>query len=126
MAVLSCARDLAAAKGITAPILLLTDNAMLRAHLRAGLFLGFTTTPYAATHVLEPGEGRGKQALMSSFLDLALLSRAACLIGSPSGFSTVALLWGRHPCYLSIEQCMAEYEYVKPPDLDSAGDSDDG
>ena len=37
MTVLSCARDLAAARGISAPILLLTDNSMLREHLHSGI-----------------------------------------------------------------------------------------
>ena len=37
MTVLSCARDLAVARGIFAPILLLTDNSLLREHLHSGI-----------------------------------------------------------------------------------------
>ena len=78
LSVLTCARDLAVVHGISAPILLLTDNAMLRDRIRAGFFTGFVTTPHAASHVLEAGDGSesGRLALMESFLDLALLSRA--------------------------------------------------
>ena len=78
LSVLTCARDLAAVQGISGPILLLTDNAMLRDRIRAGFFTGFVTTPHAASHVLDPGHESedGRRALMDSFLDLALLSRA--------------------------------------------------
>ena len=110
MAVLSCAKDLASSQGITAPILLLTDNEALRGHLRSGTFNGFVTTPYSASHMYYArGKKSGKRALMTSFLDLMLLSRAHCLIGSPSGFSITSLIWGRHECYLGIGQCMALY-----------------
>ena len=66
------------AQGILSPILLLTDNEMLRDRIHAGFFTGFVTTPHRAAHVLEPGEGAGagRRALADSFLDLALLSRA--------------------------------------------------
>jgi hypothetical protein len=110
MAVLSCSKDLATSLGITAPILLLTDNAALREHIHRGTLNGFVTTPHQASHVYyAQGKEPGRRALMTSFLDLALLSRARCLIGSPSGYSLAALIWGRHRCYLEIEQCMSLY-----------------
>ncbi len=51
MAVTACARDLAAAMGFKGPILLLTDNELLRDHVQSGLLSGFVTTPWRAMHI---------------------------------------------------------------------------
>ena len=65
------------------------SSSTFQEHLQQGLMHGLVTTPYAATHVLNPRPRQGSQALMSSFLDIALLAGAHCLIGSPSGFTQV-------------------------------------
>ncbi|GAX74853.1 hypothetical protein CEUSTIGMA_g2299.t1 [Chlamydomonas eustigma] len=109
-AVISCARDLATSLGITASVLLLTDNYMLREHVSAGMFTGFVTTPYPAIHVQMTGATDvTKLAMLTSFLDLGMLAESRCLIGSDSGFTRVARLWGRHNCTLNVEQCIAFY-----------------
>ena len=47
---LFAARDLAASAGITAPVLVVTDNEELRNLLQAGLMPGFVTPPYFARY----------------------------------------------------------------------------
>eukprot|EP00195_Chlamydomonas_chlamydogama_P014630 CAMPEP_0202897766 /NCGR_PEP_ID=MMETSP1392-20130828/6450_1 /ASSEMBLY_ACC=CAM_ASM_000868 /TAXON_ID=225041 /ORGANISM="Chlamydomonas chlamydogama, Strain SAG 11-48b" /LENGTH=307 /DNA_ID=CAMNT_0049583505 /DNA_START=282 /DNA_END=1202 /DNA_ORIENTATION=+ len=90
MAAMSCARDLAAAHNVTSPVLLLTDNVVLRQHVHEGMFKNFITTPYHASHA---GKSGPQDTMLTSFTDLLLLSQATCLVGSPSGFSYVALDW---------------------------------
>jgi hypothetical protein len=108
--VLSCAKDLAASHGITAPVLLLTDNYMLRELVSTGMFQGFVTTPYPAIHVQnKASEEVNELAMMTTFLDLGMLASAKCLIGSTSGFTSVARLWGRHTCTLNVDQCITLY-----------------
>lgn len=106
---LAAAHALAAARRISAPVLVITDNALLRQALQEGRLPGFVSPSYAAAHI-SPGAARGgkavaseevlRQAQLTSFADLALLAGASCLIGSRSGFSHTALMWGRHSCFL--------------------------
>ena len=126
---LAAAHALAAARRISAPVLVITDNAVLRQALQEGRFPGFVSPSYAAAHISPraakggrkeerkkeerpdtPHEAEGGEAMVSeeallqaqltSFADLALLAGASCLIGSRSGFSHTALMWGRHSCFL--------------------------
>mmetsp|Transcript_40412 Transcript_40412/g.89772 ORF Transcript_40412/g.89772 Transcript_40412/m.89772 type:complete len:432 (+) Transcript_40412:206-1501(+) len=109
MAGLSCAKDLAHAHGLDKmPILLLTDNALLREHVRKGTFSGFITTPFDAGHTSGSSHG-AEEVLVTSFVDMALLAQAQCFVGSPSGFSDMALNWGRQSCYINIRRCIETY-----------------
>ncbi|GAX80723.1 hypothetical protein CEUSTIGMA_g8158.t1 [Chlamydomonas eustigma] len=103
LSALKCARDLADAHGIQTPILILTDNAMLRDHLgHEGLLNGFVTTTYSAVHTKQLEGDEAFRAMMSAFLDLRLLAEAICIISCPSGFPHTAVQWGQHGCALTV------------------------
>lgn len=46
---------------------------------------------------------------LGTFVDLLLLAEAKCFVGSPSGFSTIASLWGAHSCYTHVGECLDSY-----------------
>jgi hypothetical protein len=115
---LKCARDLADAQGFKTPILILTDNAMLRKHLRQGLFNGFVTTPYSAIHTKQLEGDEAFKAMLTAFVDLRLLAEATCLISCPSGFSHIAVQWGQHACALTVSQCQHLVEPGSISDLE--------
>lgn len=100
---LRAAQQLAAGKQLPAPVLVLTDNDALRRRLRSGELPGFISTPFMAKHAAKVGQHDSqakRHAMLTSFADLMLLSQASCLVGSPSGFTRLALIWGRHDCFL--------------------------
>lgn len=45
-----------------------------------------------------------------TYVDIALLSRAKCLVTSRSGFSNIATWWGGLACVRTLDSCVAEVE----------------
>lgn len=46
---------------------------------------------------------------LGTFVDLALLADARCFVGSPSGFSSIAMMWGDHQCLSTVTKCLETY-----------------
>ena len=109
LSVFSCARELAAARKIDPPFVILTDNSLLRRQLQQGFYHDFIAPPGIASHSGSQNGTGGRDALISSFVDLSIMAEASCFIGSPSGFSWTSLNWGRHECFLSVKQCVEMY-----------------
>jgi len=108
LSALSCAKALAESVKLQPPILLITDNIMLRRLVLNGTFTDVVSTPFEAVNIIG-AQSASSEAMWTSFVDLALLAQATCLVGSPSGFSDTALNWGRHACYLPLAKCIQAY-----------------
>ena len=78
---LFAARDLAASAGITAPVLVVTDNEELRNLLQAGLMPGFVTPPYFARYGTRIAGLRNllQAGLMPGFMTLPYFARYGVL-----------------------------------------------
>ncbi len=112
---LIAASRLAAAYGISAPILVITDNEQLRGRLKEGLIPGFVAPPYLASHVaFSDGKDALQQAMLTSFADILLLAQARCFVGANSGFTYTALIWGRHKCFLMPGHAYLRRKVARP------------
>ena len=123
----ACARELAAnltassaqADGAApaAPVLLVTDNAVVRHAAAAGALAGVVAPSNYAVHITT---AKNHSDFTDVFADLALLARADCLVTSRSGYSDIALWWSRTSCLNTVDRCMdalkrtMKHSYVGP------------
>lgn len=101
----SCARDMAdehIPQEEGWPVLLITDNSVLRWGISEHLFDRVVGPSTMAQH---SGNTKGLD-LMNEYVDLMLLANAKCYVYSDSGFSNLALWWGNHTCIMSISDCI--------------------
>jgi hypothetical protein len=104
----SCARNLAVKLGGKAgpsPVVLITDNSVLRHAVASGALAGLTGPKTFAQHM--------RFADSSNFTDvyaeLLLLARADCLVTSRSGFSDIALWWSTTNCREKASACLTAH-----------------
>ena len=107
-AVLHCARRLAAAHDLqtASPVVLVTDNRILRFVIARGYLAGVVGPSGVASHIVLGSHAH--KAAFKSFVELGVLGNAACLVKSRSGFSEVAAWWSGTVCVTTVEACTAE------------------
>uniref|UniRef100_A0A7S0WQ61 O-fucosyltransferase family protein n=1 Tax=Chlamydomonas leiostraca TaxID=1034604 RepID=A0A7S0WQ61_9CHLO len=91
------------------PVLLLTDDVVLRTMVADGLFRGFVGPAYVAHHLQRTSDSASVDEHIATFVDLLMLARSKCLIHSASGFSKTAMVWGWPSCETDVKQCMAKH-----------------
>lgn len=84
------------------PILFITDNSVLRWGIANHLFYRMVGPTYLAYHIAHTSG----LDYMGEYVDLMLLAGAKCLVASHSGFSNIALWWGKHTCVTSVNECI--------------------
>ena len=102
LAGISCARKESGGK---LPVLVVADNARVRAFIRGGHISGFLSSNLTPVHLDLAGPSVSLADHQSTFVEVLMLSRSQCLLMSPnSGFSLVALWQQGGQCWRMIEQ----------------------
>jgi hypothetical protein len=109
LAGVKCASQLAANSNRVhsdTPVLIVTDNHVLRKVLQEQSFKGLVSASGLPVH-LSQAKGQSLDAHRSSVVDLVLLANAECLAASRSGFSLHAWLYGgAKKCMVSWKSCL--------------------
>lgn len=104
----SAARNASVPVSASAPLLLITDNDVLRRFVVEGGLHNVVTPSLTPVH-LERAVGLPKEAHLPTFVELLLLGDARCLVMSDSGFSHQAYLYSRRvgpgSCSLQLRDC---------------------
>lgn len=115
----SCGLELANKSGIVTnktPVLLLTDHSSLRHFAQTRKLANVVAPTYGSLHIGTAQQVQSEDHY-STFVDLALMAKAKCILQSKSGFSHMGwLLGGGTDCTVSIHHCMASC--TKDPDTD--------
>lgn len=90
---IACANRMAKANGIALPILLIVDNQEIRQFIVAGNLKNIVSPAFQPVHIDHVQNGSPAQH-QGTVIDFYLLSRAYCMVTSPSGFSHHAWLAG--------------------------------
>lgn len=109
----SCGVELADSSGVVrndTALLLITDHASLRAFSQKAKLANVVAPTYQSSHIGTaprlPSSSDTEQHY-STFVDLALLSKAKCIIQSESGYSHMGwLLGGGTNCTMTVDQCI--------------------
>ena len=98
------------------PVLIISDNAVLRRSLSLGLLSRAIGPPGFAIHSHELYHNHTAHKHDLAVTELAILARADCLVTSNSGFSWLAGVFGNITCLRTVTDCMESFaEHVLGP-----------
>ncbi|KAJ9534828.1 hypothetical protein QJQ45_017283, partial [Haematococcus lacustris] len=101
-----CAKRLAQQHGYEGPVVMVTDHAILRQFIAAGILQNVTVTkmiPHHFDQALDALDG-----LVDIVSDLVVLSHAKCQVMGLRGYSNMAHWWAGDICFKEVHTCVDE------------------